>query len=332
MKIVRTAAHARAGLLGNPSDGYFGRTIALIVKNFSARVVLYEWPELEIILSQQDRCCFDRLGDLVEDVKLNGYYGGLRLIKAAINRFATYCAEGGIRLHDKNFSLRYETDIPRQVGLAGSSAIVTAVFRALAEFYGVPIEKEVLPGLVLSVETKEIGISAGLQDRVAQVYEGLVYMDFNREYMEAHEHGMYESLDPKLLPPLFMAYRSDLSEISGVVHSSLRTRWEAGDKDVIDGMKHLADLALEGRECLLRRDNERLGVLINENLDTRARMSRLDPRNVEMVHAARRHGAPAHYCGSGGSILGIYKDEEMLSRLRSAFSSLGCRLIIPTVI
>ena len=332
MKIVRTAAYARSGLLGNPSDGYFGRTISLIVKNFSARVVLYEWPELEIILSQQDRCCFDRLGDLVEDVKLNGYYGGLRLIKAAINRFATYCAEGNIRLHDKNFSLRYETDIPRQVGLAGSSAIVTAVFRALAEFCEVSIEKEVLPSLVLSVETKEIGISAGLQDRVAQVYEGLVYMDFNREYMDAHGHGMYESLNPELLPPLFMAYRSDLSEISSVVHGNLRARWEAGDRDVIDGMKHLADLALEGRECLLRKDYKRLGVLIDENLDTRARMTRLDSRNVQMVHEARRHGAPAHYCGSGGSILGIYEDEEMLSRLRAAFSTLGCRLIIPTVI
>ena len=33
--------------------------------------------------------------------------------------------------------------------------------------------------------------------------------------------------DPKLLPPLFIAYRTDLSEISGVVHSNLRARWEA---------------------------------------------------------------------------------------------------------
>jgi glucuronokinase len=332
MRIIRTAAYARAGLLGNPSDGYFGRTIALIVKNFSAKVVLYEWPELEIILSRQDRCCFDRLGDLVEDVKLSGYYGGLRLIKAAIKRFADYCGEQGIPLHDKNFALRYDTDIPRQVGLAGSSAIVTAVFRALVEFYGVVITKEILPGLVLSVETKEIGIPAGLQDRVAQIYEGLVYMDFNNDYITAHGHGIYEPLDPGLLPPLFIAYRTDLGEISGVVHGNLRARWEAGDRVVVEGMKQLADLALEGRECLLRRDYDRLGALINENLDTRARMSKLDPRNVEMVLEARRLGAPAHYCGSGGSILGIYKDEEMLSRLRSAFSSLSCRLVIPTVV
>src|SRR5262245_59960696 len=124
MKITRAQAYARAAVLGNPSDGYYGRTISLIVRNFAARVVVYEWPELEIILSQQDRCCFDRMTDLVADVKLNGYYGGLRLIKAAIKRFAEHCEASGIALHDQNFALRYETDIPRQVGLAGSSAIV----------------------------------------------------------------------------------------------------------------------------------------------------------------------------------------------------------------
>ncbi len=79
MKIVKAKAYARAGLLGNPSDGYFGKTISVIVKNFCAEVVAYEWPEIEIILSRQDRCQFDRLEDLVEDVKLNGLYGGSAL-------------------------------------------------------------------------------------------------------------------------------------------------------------------------------------------------------------------------------------------------------------
>lgn len=37
------------------------------------------------------------------------------------------------------------------------------------------LPKEELPGLILSAET-ELGITAGLQDRVIQVYEGMVYM------------------------------------------------------------------------------------------------------------------------------------------------------------
>ena len=42
-----------------------------------------------------------------------------------------------------------------------------------------------------SVETEELGIFGGLQDRVCQVYETLVYMDFAREYMEAHGHRLH---------------------------------------------------------------------------------------------------------------------------------------------
>ena len=332
MRVIRTVAHARAGVLGNPSDAYFGRTISVIVKNFSARVVLYEWPELEIILSRQDRCCFDRLGELVQDVKLNGYYGGLRLIKAAIKRFADYCAENGVPLHSHNFALRYETDIPRQVGLAGSSAIITAVFRALMQFYEVSIPKPVLPDLILSVETREIGIAAGLQDRVAQVYGGLTYMDFSRGYMERQGYGCYESLDPVLLPPLYIAYRTDLSEISGIFHSNIRARWEAGEKVVVDAMQHVADLALEGRDCLLRGDFRQLGALIDENFDTRAGIYKLDPRNVEMVKRARAVGASAHYAGSGGSILGICEGEGMLAELREALAPMGCKVIIPVVV
>lgn len=331
MRLIRTAAYARAGLLGNPSDGYFGRTISLIVKNFAAKVVLYEWPELEIILTRQDRCLFDRISDLVQDVKLNGLYGGLRLVKAAIKRFAEYCAEQGIPLHDRNFSLRYDSEIPRQVGLAGSSAIVTATIRALMEFYGVEVQREKLPNLVLSVETHEVGIAAGLQDRVVQTYEGLVYMDFERVLMEQQGHGCYEPLDASLLPPLFLAYRTDLSEVSGIVHSNYRARWEAADPVLVAGMRRLAQIALEGRSCLLRRDWVRLGELMDENFDTRARMTKLDPRNVEMVMLARRLGAPAHYAGSGGSILGMYRDEDHLDLLRESFTSLGCNLIKPQV-
>jgi glucuronokinase len=331
VRIVKSQAHARAGLLGNPSDGFFGKTLSVIVKDFTARVVLYEWPELEIMLSKEDRCQFDRIEELVDDVKLNGLYGGLRLIKAAIKKFAEHCDRHGIRLPEQNFSLRYETDIPRQVGLAGSSAIITAVLRGLMEFYGVSIPREVLPSLILSVETEEIGIQAGLQDRVCQVYEGLVYMDFDRALLEARGHGKYESLDPALLPRLYIAYRQDLSKISGVYHSNLRARWENKDPQVLEAMKTFARLADEGRECLLRRDHAKLARLMDENFNTRAAITKLDPRNVQMVELARSLGVCAKYAGSGGSIVGICEDDAIFARLVQEFERMGCRVLRPVV-
>ncbi|NIQ27582.1 MAG: GHMP kinase, partial [Gammaproteobacteria bacterium] len=85
------------------------------------------------------------------------------------------------------------------------SAIVTAALRALLEFFELEISREEQPNLILAAETEELGITAGLQDRVVQVYEGLVYMDFARNLMEDLGHGRYEALDTSLLPTMFVA-------------------------------------------------------------------------------------------------------------------------------
>ena len=51
-----------------------------------------------------------------------------------------------------------------------------------------PIEMQ--PQFVLDVEKQELYIHAGLQDRVIQIYEGLVHMDFSKELFDAQGHGM----------------------------------------------------------------------------------------------------------------------------------------------
>lgn len=329
MRIHRCKAYARAGLLGNPSDGYHGKTISLIVKNFAAEAVIYEWPEIEIIPTLQDQCRFDDIDALLKDVSLNGYYGGMRLVKAAIKRFAEHCRSNSLELRGQNFSIRYHSDIPRQVGLAGSSAIITAVLRALCAFYEVTIPDEIFPNVILSVESDEIGIAAGLQDRVAQVYEGLVYMDFDESYMKEHEHGRYERLDPGLLPPLYVAYQSDLAELSHVFHNNIRQRYLDGERRVVDAMNTIADLARQGRDALLQRDYTELGRLMNLNFDTRRSIYQLHPRHIQMIETARNLGASAKFAGSGGSIIGIYEDEKMYARLVAAFSELKCSVIRP---
>jgi hypothetical protein len=50
---------------------------------------------------------------------------------------------------------------------------------------------------VLAAEA-ELGITAGLQDRVIQVYGGLVYMDFERGLVERHGHGRCVREGPEL--------------------------------------------------------------------------------------------------------------------------------------
>src|SRR5262245_8909776 len=212
--IITTHAYARAGMVGNPSDGYFGKTISFIIRNFKATVKLWETPHFEIVPTHGDFAHFDTVESFIRDVRLHGYYGGMRLQKAAVKKFHEYCAKNDIHLHEDNFTLSFETDIPRLVGLSGSSAIITATIRALMQFYKVEIPRHLMPALILSVEKEELGIQAGLQDRVVQTYEGIVYMDFDRRLIEGRGYGEYEALKLPKVPPLYVAYDPERAEIS----------------------------------------------------------------------------------------------------------------------
>jgi glucuronokinase len=335
MLILRRRAFARAGLVGNPSDGYHGKTISIIVRNYYAEAVLYEWDDVDIVLGEENRSSFRSVHDLVRDVKLHGYYGGVRLVKAAVKKFVEYCYRQKIDLHDRNFAVRFESTIPRQVGMAGSSAIIVATLRCLMEFYGVEIPLEVQPSLALAVEVEELGITAGLQDRVIQAYEGLVYMDFAAERMsetQGYRHGVYERLDPKLLPPVYIAFKSDASEPTEVFHNDIRGRFNRGDPAVVQAMQTFAGLAADAREALQAGDHVRLARLVDRNFDTRRSIYKLPAAQVEMVETARRVGASAKFPGSGGAIVGMYRDEAMLNDLRAALGAIGCVVIKPRIL
>lgn len=325
--IIRTTSYPRAGIIGNPSDGYFGKTISACFKGFQASIEMWESPSLELLPSRRDHSVFESIHQLHQDVRQHGYYGGFRLLKATIKVFYDYCLRYGIQLDDRKFTLRYSSDVPSRVGLAGSSAIITACARALMAFYGVSIPRHLLANLVLSVENNELGIPSGLQDRVAQAYQGVVFMDFDRKYLESRGYGEYTLLDASMLPPLYVAYRDDLSEGTEVFHNDLRARWNAGEKQVVDAMAFWADLTVQFREAMLKGDCKALHQLMDANFDKRASLYDVGDGNRELVATARSVGASANFAGSGGAIVGMYDGDEGFAKLETAFKPKGIRVL-----
>lgn len=329
--IIDERAYARAGLLGNPSDGYFGKTISITVKNFGAHITLYQSPELQIEPQSQDVNKFSNIYSLIDRIKVHGYYGGDRLIKAAIKTFTEYCQQNKIKIENKNFTIRYHSTIPRQVGLAGSSAIITATMRALTRFYEVTIPMEILPSIVLQVEADELGINAGLQDRVIQTYEGCVYMDFDKQFVQSKNYGKYEKISPKILDNVYLAYKVELGKVSGAVLNDIRSRFDKGDAEVIETLQEIAALAEKGKKFLIDGDVINLNKLINKNFDLRRKIMNINKSNLELVNTARSCGASAKFAGSGGSIVGIYDNNEMLTQLIIEMKKIGARVIKPFI-
>jgi glucuronokinase len=329
--IITCHAYARAGLVGNPSDGYFGKTISFSVRNFRCTVRLWESPYFEILPTYGDFGKFDSVNTFLRDVKLHGYYGGLRLQKAIVKKFHEYCRANDIELHNRNFTLSFESDIPRLVGLAGSSAIITSTLRALMDFYNVDIPREKLPALILSAEKEELGIQAGLQDRVIQTYEGIVYMDFDRKLIEGRGYGIYEELEPPKLPPLYVAYDPARAEISDIPHRNLRELFNRGDATVVGAMQKYRDLTDRGRDALMRGDWDELHKITNENFDLRTQIMPIAPENLRMVEVARSTGASAKFAGSGGAICGLYHSGRQYQELVDALAALRCTVLRPLI-
>jgi len=321
MQTIRRLAYCRAGLVGNPSDGYNGKTIALTMKNFHVEAELFPSPRMEILTPAHDSNQFASIDEMIDHINLDGYYGGDRLIKATIKTFVDYCdVQQSIEpeLYHQPFTIRYSTNIPRGVGLAGSSAIVVATIRCLIENFQVTIPQPVQAALARYVENDELGIACGFQDRVAQVYEGLMWMDFTAMRIENdHLCGQYQPVDSSRLPPLYLVYNRRASKSSGKVHGALRNRI-GDDNRMIGTMDQIAELVPPAREAIAAGNGGQLHALMDRNFDLRAELYDIRPTDLAMINTARDVGASAKFAGSGGAIIGTFTDEKMYRELCAA--------------
>ena len=284
---IAERAHARLGLLGNPSDIYGGKALAVSVANYAATVTL--------------RANLDSKDETISVVPGEGEReGGVKLIESLLSVFFDDPPLRHLRSERQTgFTLTYTSNIPYQVGLSGSSAIVCAALRCLVRYYEVEelIPRARLPNLVLEAETK-LGIVAGYMDRVQQVsegeegggeraratrterpreeeadadaaphaftlldpsravpaeqvYGGLVFMDFNSSYFESEGFGRYERLDVSRLPRLHLMHLRESGGQSGRIHSDVRRRFLEGDTEVAEAMREFAGIAERGRSILV---------------------------------------------------------------------------------
>ena len=112
-----------------------------------------------------------------------------------------------------------------------------ACWKSLLDIYHLTLEdlgitKEYLPSLIMDIERSELNIAAGLQDRVIQTYRGLVHMDFSvDEGTDTYKNplmkslarpGRYTSIDPALLPDMYLLYNAHAGGDSGGVHSTVK--------------------------------------------------------------------------------------------------------------
>jgi glucuronokinase len=97
-------------------------------------------------------------------------------------------------------------------------------------------------------------------------------------------------------------------------------------------MNAIADVARQGRDALFQQDTDALNELVNRNYDLRTQIYAISERNQSLIDTARACGASASFTGSGGSIIGLYRDDAMLNRLYVELKKINARVIKPYVV
>jgi len=330
--LIETIGYPRAALIGNPSDGFNGETVAFTFSNFSAQAKLSPSNQLVLASHNAKTVTFSSIDHLISEIKTRGYSPPVALVQATIKQFWEHSSKTSSLNSHQLFRLQTVSDIPYQVGIAGSSAIIVAVLRALMRHYKVQIEKPVLASLALSVETEELNIPGGLQDRVTQVYQGLMHMDFSKAHFRRQGYGQYEALDPKILPHLYIAWRSSSAEGSEVFHNDIRERFDKNDKEILLAIERWKKLTQDFLEGLKLQDITKLQHAMDENFDQRAQIYQISADNLEMIRIARACSASAKFAGSGGAIIGIYDHSDTYNQLQQCFAKKNINILKPKIV
>jgi len=264
------------------------------------------------------------------------FHPGARTVNVAISYYAESEVEemgdGGIEVHltDQQYEQRYETlheiaadpkaalvhrvlehfhltgirittrtDAPRGSGLGGSSALTITLVRALSELAGSPVEGDDLIALVRDLETRLIGVPAGLQDYYPAVYGGIAAIHLNPGAVIRHEIPL----------PIERLAEHMLLHYTGIAHFSGTNNWEMykrqidGKRKVHKGFEKIAQSAADMEKALMVGDFRAAGeALAREWTNRKALVTGISTPEIEAaIEAATGAGAwGGKVCGAGG--------------------------------
>ncbi len=291
MPSIRYSSPGRAGIIGNPSDMYGGTVIACAIP-LRARCTLEPSAQLT----------FQSRTQLTTPDSLNLQSDEFDVCRVALRGL-------GFNIDSAPFTLRIETDIPAQSGLAGSSALLTAIVACLRRYRNEPWRTpHELAEQTRRIEAHQLQVACGYQDFYMATLGGLHALDFRDKELLGKDPtepwASVESLQGYLSGvalPLWVATTGG-TRFSGTVHANLRARWESGEAAVVEGMARIGRLAREAKTALLHQHWQQLAYLMNENYAIIKELGGSGDALDQLVQVALENGAlGAKLAGAGGS-------------------------------
>ena len=320
--MIVSTAPGRCGILGNPTDMYGGSVISCSTRE-RARCEIKGANSLIVEADNGDRQTIER------DSDLEPRGDQLDLAKAVLKGL-------GVTPGTHRFHLHTSTDIPMQAGLSGSTALVGAVYGAVALQLGrAPGHAYEVAEAIRRIEYEIMGVVCGFQDQHMAVFGGLNYMDFRDKGShiapDSQPFATVEPLADRVPRPLpIILAHTGVKHHSGAVHKSVRERWLEGDPAVRGGYDRVQSLARYGKRNLLAGDWNAVAAAMNENQRIQQELGASGEACDHLIEVALANGALAGKlagAGHGGTILALtFEPERVTAALKAAGAG---RILIP---
>ena len=312
-RCLRTSAPARVNLVGNPSDQYGGVTVACTLP-LRARVELRgaeEWSLESDGFRAPARNEAERTprGDVLD------------LGRAVLSHLGPAGPPAAVV---------YESEIPRQSGLAGSTALVVALLRALLAWRDEHPAAAPLAERARRLERDTLGVACGYVDQYLCAFGGLACVDFAGKTPDGGvPEEPFARVEPLYAELPFALANTGVRHSSDAVHRPLQARWRAGEPAVVEGYRRVAALGRIGRDALLAGDWAALGAAMNENHAIQRDLGGSGEANERLIEAALRAGAVGAKlagAGQGGTVGALWPSPDR-APLEAAWRAAGARAI-----
>ncbi|MBS1700825.1 MAG: hypothetical protein JST12_04125 [Armatimonadetes bacterium] len=210
---------------------------------------------------------------------------------------------------NKKYRVTWRSEVPRSSGLAGSTALLAATVACLTEVHE---DFREFAELVRDIELREAGVVCGYQDAYMVVHGGMKYLNFEGKH--PIDSGPLGRVKDVRLNGQFLLITTGVERLSGSVHGPIRDRWLAGEKEVVDAMEELADMADSAKNGLSIND---LGHLMTRNFKIIQMLGGSGESIDRLVQDCLGCGAVSAKlagAGLGGTVIALTEDPDDLQQ------------------
>jgi len=247
----------------------------------------------------------------IDDLEKSHPKGSQFVLRAIFNFFQKYRVRVGLEIETKSaFSSEF--------GLGSSSAVTVSTLRALAELFGIKIEKKELFDLAYQTVLDIQGVGSGF-DIAAAIWGGILYFVTGGKSIEP--------LKTKKLPLIigYTGIKADTVSLVKMVVEEIKNK-PTKINQIFDKIVKIVEQAKKELESS---NFEKVGQLMNLNHDLLRKLgvsSRELENLIEAALAAGAYGAKLSGAGGGDCIIALYPKEK-LNSIKMAIEKAGGKII-----